>query len=183
MRIFFTFLFSIILLSSQAQDKMSLRFSYLGHYLYQPGLKASLHLNIFEKSKEKSTLSLFAEPGLGFYSHINANSHVIAGTELGLKRVGQKGFESSLSVGVNGCYRAVLLGLSSNLGNGETSSKDYEHRIYFLPTLNLTLGKNYEKLGWFIKASPGYFLSPNHPRSFALFAEVGIIFSLKKKEE
>ena len=179
-------LFSLLLLISTtgtAQSFSTLRFSYLGNYAFQPGLKGSIDLDLFEKAGEKSVLQIYTQPSLAFYSHLDANSNVIIGTESGLKRTGTKGLETTVGLGLNGCYRASLLSATYDLGSGEPTAGEYEHRFYFLPNLSLGLGKSGEKIGWFMKLSPSYFLSGKYARTFALFGEAGISIKLNKEEK
>lgn len=192
--ILFTLIF-IISLTSYAQNdywnKKPISISYYGHYYLHPGVKIGTQYDWrnWEKSKErkKRTItkmkSLFISPQIGFYIHPLNHSGLVFNVDFGYQKLKYP----------TGWYQAYSIGLASisqiNSGttyikndNGSISTKKFATRTYFMPSLNLEIGKEINPgFAWFTKFTIASKLFYNTGVSLDTFIEIGLKFNLINK--
>ncbi len=187
----------LVLISSWAMGqtapkKIPISVAYMGHFLYQPGLKIGTHFSLkdweVEKDRKKGsftqTKTLYLSPQIGLYTRPENHTSLLLNADLGIRkdREGRKSF-TTFGVGLGYLSQATLLSFIVNLSDGSTQEKIRDRRGYFMPTVHYAYGKKISpSLEWYSKISVGGKLSANYAGAIVTFVELGFTFNLPKKK-
>ncbi|MCG8577345.1 MAG: hypothetical protein MI810_20850 [Flavobacteriales bacterium] len=188
-------LFLVLLLSSplifaQKERGLPLNVSYLGHFSYQPGIKLGTDFILNERIKEKerkgktknSAHAIVLQPQVAFFSSRGTHYSFLLNADIGyrISHLTPAGFYHGFNLGLGALYQSHLTSVSTNLGSGEQTGKQYDRRLYFMPTINYEFGQYYNRVGWFSRFSSGWKFNPNKESSAVIFTEFGLRIYLKK---
>lgn len=193
LKIVFLFIGCCLYTTSKAQLSTSpkdryLNISYFGHDIFQPGLKVGGEFHLFMKNKVKKndkviSNSIFISPQIGLNLHNKNHTALVVNLELGFQKRFPTGLYVSTSLGV-GSLTQFNWGVTYELNdNGIIQENKWASRSYFLPNLNVEIGKNINsKISCFGKftgtGKVNYNTVPFFPQ---LFWELGMKFSLNSK--
>ena len=175
-----------IMAQKNSKSSMPIAVSYWGATIFHPGLKIGTQHNFkkWNKTKERKKRgtvikykTFFLKPEFGFYNHKKNHTGVLLNTDFGIEFTkSKKKFFFSYALGL-GYLRHFNSGITYYLEDDNSiSEKKLASRGYFMPTLNVGYGQNYEQFSWFNKISLGSKLKYNTGFSIESFIEVGIKF-------
>lgn len=177
-----------LLCAQELPKSIPISVSYFSFAAIRPGIKVGTQLNMRQWQTEQDTAkinkSFYISPQFGIYSWPNVYTSTLLNAEFGYKRqqVGKKS-HWALGAGLGYLRQSDIQSLVVNLGSGDTDDKIRETTGYFLPSVSGQFGSRLNnKMDWFTKITSGIRLAPDTESAFALFAEFGITYHIKKSQ-
>lgn len=175
-------LINTIIFAQNTSNQFPINISYYGHFAYQPGLKIGTSYTFKEWENSKKVNQLTVNPQVGFFFFPRTSTNLVINTEIAyrIQQIGKSRY-STFSIGFGYMAESQFLGLSTNIGNGNTTKKDRQLYHAFMPTLNYEFANQLnEQLDWFLKLSAGTKLSTEQASNAVVFTEIGIKWFLAK---
>ena len=190
MKLFFSLLALLFHLSIYAQNdnpRHPLKASFYGPYFTQPGIKIGTELQIIENNQSENGQRIhevFIGPQIGMFVRPGNHTSYVLNADVGYRfqKEDSNNYKAA-SVGFAYLLSNQILSKSVDLSNGEIVGTNKELRHYFLPTINIEIGRMPDtKQGWFGKLSYGRKISKKIEDSGFFALELGLILKLRKKE-
>jgi len=172
-------------LTAQEKQRIPIYAGLYAPYATQPGLKLgasfSLRSMTMMTGNGEQNRHLYLSPQFAVFHRFNNHTSYQLSTDLGIynSRRRQKLY-IAYSLGIGYLMENQTLGTTIDLGTGNVASKDKDLRTYFLPTLNIELGKlNSKKIAWYSRIAYGRKVSRREDSGFFAL-EFGIRMHLRK---
>jgi len=150
---FFISILSCFLLCTSAKaqlemlKKPSLNISYIGHDYFRPGIKVGTQFHYNKRTKERKRSkkiirkSYFINPQIGLNVHYRNHTALILNIEFGSQRKYPNGLYTAISAGVGNLTQFNWGNTYLLQEDNSIKEKQWASRSYFLPNLNLEMGK------------------------------------------
>jgi len=179
-------LLQVSLLAQESGTAIPINIGYYGAFGIQPGLKVGTELVLKEWNRGEEGNNKYAElyvsPQLGAFVYPLNNTNGVLNADIGYRWGNRdRRFYTAPSIGLGYLMSSQILSRQIDLGTGAVVEKNRELRHYFLPTINMELGKaGQDRWGWFVKGSFGRKLAPRRESEAFLALELGVRLLIQK---